>query len=105
MGPDLTNENSKLGPTGLRYALQTLYFPAMNALFLHRTLTPAEQDSLAAFFVSIDQQPPARDAAGPLLLAGVIGLAVCVVWTALAGRGRVRSVRQALLQRAQGSSR
>src|SRR5690242_13461457 len=46
MGPDLTSEMSKLGPRGLHYALQTLYFPAMNALFLHRPLTPSEQDDL-----------------------------------------------------------
>lgn len=99
MGPDLTNENSKLGPTGLRYALQTLYFPAMNALFLHRPLTPEEQDDLAAFFRSIDGGPQPRDVAVPLLVEGFAGLAVLLGWTAIAGRGRVRSVRRALLER------
>lgn len=105
MGPDLTSENSKLSPTGLRYALQTLFFPAMNALFLHRPLTASEQEALASFFREIDGRPAPPDAAPALLFAGLAGFAALIIFTALAGRGRVRSMRRALLERAARSER
>ena len=99
MGPDLTDEYSKLGPDGLRYALATLYFPAMNALFLHHPLTPAEQADLGAFFRSVADRRPIATAFAPLLIAGFAGLVALVVLTGLFGRGRIRSVRRALLAR------
>ena len=54
MAPDLTHEYSKLGPEGMHYALRTLYFPAMNALFLKRQLTDQEERDLSAFFQNAD---------------------------------------------------
>lgn len=99
MGPDLTDEHSKLGANGLRYALATLYFPAMNALFIHRQLTPDEQAALAAFFADVDRRRPRATALGPLVVAGCAGLVLLLVWTGLYGRTRVRSVRRALLAR------
>lgn len=99
MGPDLTDEYSKLGVNGLRYALATLYFPAMNALFIHHPLTPAEQADLAAFFRSVDHRRPIATALGPIVIAGFAGLVVLLVWTGWYGRDRIRSVRRALLVR------
>jgi hypothetical protein len=99
MGPDLTDEYSKLGPDGLRYALATLYFPAMTALFIHHPLAPEEQADLAAFFRSIDHRRPIATALGPLVIASVAGLAALLLLTGLYGRNRVRSVRRALLAR------
>lgn len=99
MGPDLTDEYSKLSPNGLRYAMATLYFPAMNALFIHRQLTPDEQADLTAFFRSIDHRRPIATALGPLAAAGGAGLLALLVATAVYGRTRIRSVRQALLAR------
>jgi mono/diheme cytochrome c family protein len=101
MGPDLTKEYSKLGPQGLGIALKTLYFPAMDPLFENRPLTPTEQKELAAFFQSIDRQPPPSSPAAELAAVSVVGLGVLFLWTWLAvGRRRVRSVRRGLLERA-----
>ncbi|HEV2386254.1 MAG TPA: hypothetical protein VGS20_03265 [Candidatus Acidoferrales bacterium] len=101
LGPDLTRESSKLGPQGLRIALKTLYFPAMDPLFRNRPLTPTEQDQLAAFFQSINQQPPPASPAPALVAAAVAELVGLFLWTWLAvGRRRLRSVRLALLARA-----
>lgn len=101
MGPDLTNEYSKLGSPGLSVALKTLYFPAMNPLFQRRPLTADEQKELAAFFQSVDQRPPPPSPTVLLSLASFVMLAGLFVWTWLAvGRRRVRSVRHALLERA-----
>lgn len=101
MGPDLTREYSKLGPQGLAIALKTLYFPAMDPLFEHRPLTVNEQKQLAAFFQSIDQQPAPPSPTLTLLVTSLVVLAGLFLWTWLAvGRRRVRSVRQALLERA-----
>lgn len=101
MGPDLTKEYSKLGPQGVAIALKTLYFPAMNPLFEHRPLTGREQKQLAAFFQSIDQRPPPPSPTLTLLVVSLVVLVGLFLWTWLAlGRRRVRSVRQALLERA-----
>ncbi len=100
MGPDLTREYSKLGPQGLHYALQTLYFPAMNALFGNRLLTPDEQANLAAFLQQTDQQPPPSKTTRVVAAVGFAGFLVLLGVTGLAGRGRVHSVRRRLLKRA-----
>lgn len=100
MAPDLTHESSKLGPEGMHYALRTLYFPAMNALFLKHQLTPEEELDLSAFFQQADQSKTEDHATG--LLAGVAfaGLVLLIAITWFLGRGRVYSVRKAMLQRA-----
>jgi mono/diheme cytochrome c family protein len=101
MGPDLTREYSKLGPQGMAVALKTLYFPAMNPLFEKRPLTENEQSQLAAFFQSIDQNPPPPSPTMILLVASIALLVLFFLWTWLAvGRRRLRSVRRALLERA-----
>ena len=100
MAPDLTHEYSKLGPQGMHYALRTLYFPAMNALFLKRQLTDQEEAELAAFFQDADRSPPARERTGTLAGAAVLGLAILAAITWKSGRGRVHSVRRNLLERA-----
>ncbi len=99
MGPDLTGEYSKLGPEAMQATLDTLYFPAMNALFTTRPLTPGEQQDLTAFFKDAARNQPESmtGAFGLIALAGFL-LLLGVTW--LKGRRRVRSVRGALLERA-----
>lgn len=104
MGPDLTHEYSKLGPAALQATLGTLYFPAMNALFSTRPLTPREQQDLTAFFQSADRNPVENVTSG-LGIIGAIGFAVLLGITWVKGRGRVRSVRRALLERAGAARR
>ncbi len=100
MAPDLTHEYSKLGPEGMHYALRTLYFPAMNALFLKRQLTGEEERDLAAFFQDADHARRLNSQTGIFGGIAVLGLLVLVSITWISGRGRVHSVRRKLLKRA-----
>ncbi|HLI64673.1 MAG TPA: hypothetical protein VKV05_14860 [Terriglobales bacterium] len=100
MAPDLTHEYSKLGPEGMHYTLRTLYFPAMNALFLKHQLTDQEELDLLALFQSADRAPEPRSGTGLLGSAAVLGLLLLVGITWISGRGRVHSVRRKLLKRA-----
>jgi hypothetical protein len=82
----------------LNSALETLFFPAMTPLFAYRPLTDDERRNLAAFFQDIDVQQPGT----PTSAIGAIALATCLMLiavTGIAGRGRIRSVRRALLKR------
>ncbi len=100
MAPNLTHEYSKLGPEGMHYTLRTLYFPAMNALFLKRQLTDQEERDLSAFFEVSDHAP--RSSSGTGMLGGFAGLGLLALFgiTWISGRGRVHSVRRKLLKRA-----
>ncbi|HKW76537.1 MAG TPA: hypothetical protein VJN64_13495 [Terriglobales bacterium] len=100
MAPDLTHESSKLGPEGMHYALRTLYFPAMNALFLKHQLTPQEELDLSAFFEQTDQSKAEDRTTAIFAGAAFAGLVLLVAITWFLGRGRVYSVRKAMLQRA-----
>jgi len=100
MAPDLTHEYSKLGPEGMHYALRTLYFPAMNALFLKRQLTDQEERDLSALFASADSAKQVKSHTGLFGGAAVLGFLVLVGITWISGRGRVHSVRRKLLRRA-----
>ncbi len=100
MAPNLTHEYSKLGPAGMHYALRTLYFPAMNALFLKRQLTDQEERDLSAFFENADSAKQINSHTGIFGGAAVAGLLVLVGITWVSGRGRVHSVRRKLLRRA-----
>lgn len=101
MGPDLTGIAAKIGPQGISTALDTLYFPTMAPLFAAHPLTPDEREAVAAF---LEAPPPtsARLVFVPAALgvAAVVGAAVFLAITAFAGRGRIHSVRLALLARA-----
>lgn len=98
MGPDLTGAYSKLGPDGLNSALETLYFPAMTPLFAYRPLTPDERRNLAAYFQGVNGQQSGAPTTAIGAIA-LVGLLILIAATGLAGRGRVRSVRKALLER------
>ena len=100
MAPDLTHESSKLGPEGMHYALRTLYFPAMNALFLQHQLTSQEELDLSAFFQQADQSKAEDHTTGIFAGVAFAGLVLLVAITWFLGRGRVYSVRKAMLQRA-----
>lgn len=100
MGPDLTNEYSRLGPDGLSAALETLYFPTMVPLFASHPLTADEQTDLAAFIKTGTRQRGEMPVAAGLGVTAIIGLLILAAITWIAGRRRVRSVRGALLRRA-----
>lgn len=103
VGPDLTHVTAKLGPQGLDYALQTLYFPTMTALFRTRPLTHDEQVDLGAFLQQVNESTAGGAVTRDLGIAALAGVIILLVITALAGRGRVHSVRRRRLARTRGS--
>jgi hypothetical protein len=100
LGPDLTHEYSKLGPGGTKIVLKTLYFPVMSPIYDSRPLAPEEQADLQAFLVEIStsQQTPSETLT--IAVAGLLGFFVLLVVTRFVWRGRLRSVRQRLLEKA-----
>ncbi len=104
MGPVLTHEYSKLGAPAMHATLETLYFPAMNALFSPRPLTEDEQQDLTAFFLTVDKNQTAN-LTGVFALIALAGFLLLLAATWFKGRRRVRSVRGALLQRAGAARR
>ncbi len=103
VGPDLTHVTAKLGPEGLDYALQTLYFPTMTALFRTRPLTHEEQVDLGAFLQHANDSSTGGALTLEFGIIALVGLLILLVITALAGRGRVHSVRRRRLARPRGS--
>jgi hypothetical protein len=100
MGPDLTDEYSKLGPDGMDAVLDTLYFAPMAPLYNNRPLTPTERQNLAAFFQQAAQNRTHHVITaelGLISLAGCLGLFLLngIVW-----KKRLRGVRRGLELRA-----
>ena len=101
MGPDLTGIAARIGPQGVSTALDTLYFPAMAPLFVAHPLAPDERRAVAAFL----EAPPPKAAQSARVVAAlgaaaIVGAAILLGITAVAGRARIQSVRLALLERA-----
>lgn len=99
MGPDLTGIAGKIGPQGVSTALDTLYFPAMAPLFVAHPLTPDERQAVAAFLEAPARAPQSAVVPAALGAAAVVGAAILLGITGLAGRSRIHSVRLALLAR------
>jgi mono/diheme cytochrome c family protein len=99
LGPDLTHVVARMGPEGVRSALETLYFPAMVPLYRNRPLTPVERQDIAAFLQSANTAAAPSDTSQVAGLAGLIFVCFMLIaaWT---GRTRLRGVRRRLLERA-----
>ncbi len=102
LGPDLTNAYRKLGPVGTQAAMQTLYFRVMTPIYRAHPLFPDEQADLLAFLVESEAKPIPQWNTQILLLIALGAGVVLVALTGLAGRHRVRSVRQTLIRRPTG---
>jgi cytochrome c553 len=100
-GPDLTTIFENFGDEGLVDILKSLPFPSMEPIYATRPLTEQEQADLRAFFAQAGGTPVARDG---LLLGEVLSGALIVFGIVLlAGRARLRGVRQALVKRSRAS--
>lgn len=99
LGPNLTHVYSKLGPEGAPVAIKTLYFPAMTAIYNPHPLTSQEQADLLAFFQEASAEPQPRSKTSIIALVGFLGFCLLLVVTRIVWRGRLRSVRQRLLER------
>lgn len=102
LAPDLTETYNKLGPDGTAAAMQTLYFPVMSAIYSQHQLVPQEQADLVAFFKQADAQPRSQSpwTTQILILAIFLLAGAFIALTAFFWRNRMRSVRQALVDRA-----
>ncbi len=102
LGPDLTKISAKLGPLGIDPTLRTLYFPAMTPIYDPHPLTLAERADLRAFFHDEESSPATRSTTPVILLLALGGLVILVALTGIFGRGRMKSVRKRLIERAAG---
>jgi hypothetical protein len=104
LGPDLTHTYEKLGPTGTKAAMQTLYFPTMIPVYRDHQLTPLEQADMVAYFkqTASETRPPAQWITQFLIFAAFVLGIIFVAITAFSWRKRVLSVRRDLVARATG---
>ncbi len=100
MGPDLTKIYSKLGPLGIDPTLQTLFFPAMTAIYTPHPLTDDERSDLRAFLQETDARQPSGPAAPLIILIALACFVVLLVLTRQLWRDRLTGVRRRLVSRA-----
>ena len=100
LGPDLTHASAKLGPHGMRSAMQTLFFPAMTSIYDPRPLTLEEQGDLIAFFQEAGTRQQPRWITQVLGLSAFVGLGILLVITRFMWRNRLTTVRRALVEKA-----
>lgn len=98
-GIDLTSMYDDYGADGAASILESLPFPSMEPIYASRPLTPAEQADVMAFLAKVAGQPPlqaGRQVAGHV----AIGVAMLLGLLVLFGWGRLKGVRQPLVDRA-----
>jgi len=103
LAPDLTEVYKKIGPRGMRAAMQTLFFPVMTPIYSEHPLYPEEQADLVVFIEQAQKRPHTQSRTEVILLIALALAAIFVALTGFFGRHRVRSVRRALIHRAQGA--
>jgi len=97
--PDLTSMFSDYGEEGVLAVLESLPFPSMEPIYASRPLSSDEQADVTAFLASITGEPPVqanRQVAGHVLTGGAILFGLLVLF----GYGRLKGVRQPLVDRA-----
>jgi mono/diheme cytochrome c family protein len=101
LGPDLTRVYERLqGRKNLSAWLQAPATPAMQTVFQSQPMSPEEIHALTAFFEHTAKEGREADMRGPLafLLFGVGGAVAALVAMDAAWRGRLKSVRRALVR-------
>jgi ubiquinol-cytochrome c reductase cytochrome c subunit len=102
LGPDLTHAYRKLGPHGTQSAMQTLYFNVMTPIYSAHSLAPDEQADLMAFLQQAESRQEPQWQTGIVLLIALLLGGGFVALTGFLWCDRVKSVRQALVERATG---
>lgn len=102
LGPDLTHAYRKLGPSGTRSAMQTLFFRVMTPIYGPRPLVPQEQADLMAFLQQSESRAPSQGNTLLIVLIAVLGGALFVALTGFLWKDRVKSVRRTLVHKARG---
>jgi mono/diheme cytochrome c family protein len=98
-GPDLTALHSDYGAEGVAAILEGLAFPSMEPIYAGRPLNEAERAALAAFFAEAASGEPVSVGAGLVLRTGV-GVILLLILAAVVWRGRLRTVRRSLVEKA-----
>lgn len=97
--PDLTSMFEDYGEEGVLAVLESLPFPSMEPIYASRPLSSDEQADVTAFLAMVAGQPPVqanRQVAGHVLTGGAILFGLLVLF----GYGRLKGVRQPLVDRA-----
>lgn len=97
--PDLTSMFDDYGEEGVLAVLESLPFPSMEPIYGGRPLSIEEQAAVTAFLASVAGQLPVkanRQVAGHAVLGGAILFGLLVLF----GYGRLKGVRQPLVDRA-----
>lgn len=102
LGPDLTQAYRKLGPRGTQAAMQTLFFRVMTPIYSVHTLVPEEQADLIAFLQQSSTKTPTPWITQIIILTAVFLGGLFIALTGFFWKGRVRTVRRALVFRATG---
>lgn len=98
-GPDLTGIHEDYGPEGVASILETLPFPSMEPIYAGRPLTPSEQADLVAFFAEVSGAEAVSIDKVLMMQAGA-GVALLLILAAVVWRGRLRTVRRSLVEKA-----
>jgi len=96
--PDLTSMYEDYGEEGVIAILESLPFPSMEPIYASRSLTTGEQADVMAFLAQVSGQPPlqaGRQVAGHV----AVGVAILFGLLVLFGWGRLKGVRQPLVDR------
>lgn len=97
--PDLTSMFADYGEEGVQAILESLPFPSMEPIYANRPLSVDEQADVTAFLAMVAGQPPVkanRQMAGHVVTGGAIMFGLLVLF----GYGRLKGVRQPLVNRA-----
>lgn len=98
-GPDLSGIYEDYGLEGVGSMLETLPFPSMEPIYAQRPLTPSEQADLIAFFAEVSGGETVHINKVLILQAGA-GVALLLILAAVVWRGRLRTVRRSLVEKA-----
>lgn len=96
--PDLTSMYEDYGAEGVAAILESLPFPSMEPIYASRPLSATEQADVTAFLAEVAGQPPLQ-AGGQVAGHVAVGVAIVLGLLVLFGWGRLKGVRQPLVER------
>ena len=96
---DLTSMYADYGAEGVASILESLPFPSMEPIYASRPLSATEQADVTAFLAEVAGQPPFQ-AGRQVAVHVAVGVAIVAGLLILFGWGRLKGVRQPLVDRA-----
>ncbi|HEY7744931.1 MAG TPA: cytochrome c [Desulfuromonadales bacterium] len=96
---DLTSMYEDYGAEGVTSILESLPFPSMEPIYAGRPLSATEQADVTAFLAEVAGHPPIQ-AGGQLIGHVAVGVVIMLGLLVLFGWGRLKGVRQPLVDRA-----